>query len=91
MYWFVVFGWVALPGFLLLLLRSLRLKPFRSDTELRVFCLLLAMLVYGTMTNIVENAIFALTAGIVVRWLASTPRQSSNQSVRRRIAGAPAT
>ena len=91
MYWFVVFGWVALPGFLLLLLRSLRLKPFRSDTELRVYCLLLALLVYGAMTNIVENAIFALIAGIVVRWLASTPRHSSRQSMHRRIAGAPAT
>lgn len=80
MYWFVVFGWAALPGFLLILLRTLRLRPFRDPEEMRIYCLLLATLVYGTMTNIVENAIFALVTGVVIRWLCASP-------VRRRADG----
>jgi len=73
MYWFVVFGWAALPGFVLLLMRSLRIRPFRTPKEMRFYCLLLATLVYGTMTNIVENAMSALVCGMLVRWLLSTP------------------
>ena len=75
MYWFVVFGWAAFPAFLLILLKSLRLRPFRSEVELRVYALLLAMLAYGAMTNIVENAVFALVCGMVIRWLCSTPQR----------------
>lgn len=73
MYWFVVFGWLALPGFLLVLARSLRLRPQRDAVEMRIYCLLLAMLVYGAMANIVENALSALACGLVVRWLCATP------------------
>jgi hypothetical protein len=75
MYWFVVFGWAAFPAFVLVLLKSLRLRPFRSEVELRVYALLLAMLAYGAMTNIVENAMLALVCGMVVRWLCSTPER----------------
>ncbi|NNF15272.1 MAG: hypothetical protein HKN70_00930 [Gammaproteobacteria bacterium] len=77
MYWFVVFGWVALPGFVLLLMRTLRIRPCKSDVQMSVYCLLLATLVYGSMTNIVENAGFALVCGLVVRWLCSTPALNS--------------
>ena len=80
MYWFVVFGWVALPGFALLLLRSLRVRPFRNGAEMRLYCLLLATLVYGTMTNIVENAMSALVCGMVVRWLMSTPASAPHRT-----------
>ena len=73
MYWFVVFGWLALPGFLLVLARSLRLRPHRDAAEMRIYCLLLAILVYGTMANIVENALSALVCGLVVRWLCAAP------------------
>ena len=69
MYWFVIFGWAALPGFAMLLLISLRVRPFRTATELQFYCLLLATLVYGVMTNIVENAISALVCGLQVHWL----------------------
>ncbi len=79
MYWFVVFGWVALPGFALLLMRSLRVRPFRSAAEMRLYCLLLATLVYGTMTNIVENALSALVCGMVVRWLLSAPASAPHR------------
>lgn len=71
MYWFVIFGWIALPGFLLLLARSLRLQPFRSTGELTVYCLILATVVYGMTANVVENAMFAIACGIGVRYLAS--------------------
>jgi len=73
MYWFVVFGWVALPGIALLLLASLRIQPQRNAEEMRVYCLLLTTLVYGMITNIVENALSALVFGLVVRWLCSNP------------------
>ena len=73
MYWFVVFGWAALPGFALLLLASLRIQPQRNAEQMRVYCLLLATLLYGMITNIVENALSALIFGIVVRWLFSKP------------------
>ncbi|MDH3420619.1 MAG: hypothetical protein OEQ25_10370 [Gammaproteobacteria bacterium] len=73
MYWFVVFGWAALPGFALLLLASLRIQPHRNAEEMRVYCLLLATLVYGMITNIVENALSALVFGMVVRLLLSKP------------------
>ena len=73
MYWFVVFGWVALPGFVFLLLRSIRIRPDGDPAQLRVYCLLLATLVYGSITNIVENAFSALICGMVVRYLAATP------------------
>ena len=79
MYWFVIFGWAALPGFALLLLRTLRIKPCSSPDQLRMYALLMATLVYGTMTNIVENAIFAIVCGLVVRWLCSTPEQPAKQ------------
>ncbi len=69
MYWFVVFGWVALPGFLLLLSRSLRVRPHQTVADMQFYCLLLATLVYGVMTNIVENAVSALFCGLLVRWL----------------------
>ncbi len=78
MYWFVVFGWAALPGFLLLILRSLRIRAQADDAQMRMYCLLLALLVYGSMTNIVENSFFALVCGLVVRWLCSTPGKSGN-------------
>ncbi len=73
MYWFVVFGWVALPGFVLLLLRSIRIRPHLDNAAMRVYCLLLATLVYGSITNIVENAFSALICGMVVRCLAAAP------------------
>lgn len=73
MYWFVVFGWLALPGFLLLLARSLRLRPHHCKTHARIYYLLLALLVYGMMANIVENAVSALALGLVVRWLCAAP------------------
>jgi len=85
MYWFVVFGWAALPGFALLLLASLRIQPQRSSEETHVYCLLVATLVYGMVTNIVENALSALIFGMVVRRLFSKsavgchPRASSYQ------------
>ncbi|MEN7341424.1 MAG: hypothetical protein AAAFM81_00720 [Pseudomonadota bacterium] len=72
MYWFVVFGALALPGFIFFLMRTLRLKPLRSQRELLLFCWVVTTLVYGAMTNIVENAILALTCGVVVRALASS-------------------
>jgi hypothetical protein len=78
MYWFVIFGWAALPGFALLLLRTFRIKPCHNADQLRVYALLMATLVYGTMTNIVENAVFAIVCGLVVRWLCSTPDQSES-------------
>lgn len=68
-YWFVIFGWVALPGFLLLLLRSLRLNPWRHPVEAAGFCLLLATLVYGITANVVESGFFAIAAGMSVRFL----------------------
>lgn len=68
-YWFVIFGWVALPGFLLLLLRSLRLNPSRHTVESAGFCLLLATLVYGITANVVESGFFAIAAGMSVRYL----------------------
>ena len=77
MYWFVVFGLVALPGFLLMLLRTLRLNPFRSPEHLVVFSLLMATLVYGLTTNIVENAAFAIAAGLVIRFLAESPKPAA--------------
>jgi hypothetical protein len=80
MYWFVVFGWAALPGFALLILKTLKLRPHGSDEQMRIFCLLLATIVYGTMTNIVENAVFAIVCGTLVRWLCSTPQQSALRS-----------
>jgi hypothetical protein len=80
MYWFVVFGWAALPGFALLILKTLKLRPHGSAEQMRIFCLLLATIVYGTMTNIVENAAFAIVCGMLVRWLCSTPQQSVMRS-----------
>lgn len=71
MYWFVVFGWIALPGFVLLLLRTLRLQPFRAATEEGVYCLVLATIVYGMTTNVVENGMFAMVCGFCVRQLAA--------------------
>lgn len=71
MYWFVVFGWIALPGFLLLLARTLRLRPFRAPTEGGVYCLVLATIVYGMTTNVVENGMFAMVCGFCVRQLAT--------------------
>jgi len=68
-YWFVIFGWIALPGFLLLLLRSLRLNPSRHAVESAGFCLLLATLVYGITANVVESGFFAIAAGMSVRYL----------------------
>ena len=68
-YWFVIFGWVALPGFLLLLLRSLRLNPSRHAVELAGFCLFVATLVYGITANVVESGFFAIAAGMSVRYL----------------------
>ena len=82
MYWFVIFGWAALPGFALLLLRTLRIKPCSSPDQLRMYALLMATLVYGTMTNIVENAVFAIVCGLVVRWLCSTPEQSGTRTMQ---------
>ncbi len=75
-YWLVVLGWSALPGILLLLLRTLKLRPHRSDAEMRIYCLLLATIIYGSMTNIVENAMSALVCGMLVRWLSATPAAS---------------
>lgn len=72
-YWFVIFGWVALPGFLLLLLRSLRLNPWRHSVEAAGFCLLLATLVYGITANVVESGFFAIAAGMAVRYLFHEP------------------
>ena len=77
MYWFVVFGWVALPGFVLLLSRSLRVRPHQTVANMQFYCLLLATLVYGVMTNIVENAVSALICGLLVRWLSAQPRTTS--------------
>jgi hypothetical protein len=68
-YWFVIFGWIALPGFLLLLLRSLRLNPWRDPVEAVAYCLLLATLVYGITANVVESGFFAIAAGMSVRYL----------------------
>ncbi len=68
-YWFVIFGWIALPGFLLLLLRSLRLNPWRNPVEAAAYCLLLATLVYGITANVVESGFFAIAAGMAVRYL----------------------
>ncbi len=69
MYWFVIFGWLGLPAFLMLLLRTLTLRPNRDANQFLIYCLLLATVVYGLTTNIVENATFAMACGIVVRWL----------------------
>jgi hypothetical protein len=77
MYWFVVFGWAALPAFVLLLLRSLRVRPHQTVADMQFYCLLLATLVYGVMTNIVENAVSALIFGLLVRWLSTPPRAAS--------------
>ena len=77
-YWFVIFGWVALPGFLLLLLRSLRLKPTRHSVESAGFCLLLATLVYGITANVVESGFFAIAAGMAVRYLFHETEASEN-------------
>lgn len=73
MYWLVIFGWAALPGFVLLLLRSIGIRPHRDPAEFRIYCLLLAILVYGSIANIVENAVTALICGIVVRHLCEKP------------------
>ena len=77
MYWLVVFGLAALPGFALILLRTLRLKPLQCPEQLRVYCLLMAILIYGSMTNIVENAVFALVCGLVCRYLCAAPNATS--------------
>lgn len=69
MYWFVVFGWIALPGFLLILYRSLRLDPWRSQIEAAAFGLLLATLVYGVTANVVESGLFAVSSGLALRYL----------------------
>lgn len=91
MYWLVIFGWAAIPGFLFLLLRGLRLRPQRSVLELRIFCLLIAVLVYGSMSNVVENAVFAMTAGLVVRMLASSNSFETERSARSsNVEGVPA-
>ena len=66
-YWFVVFGWLALPGFIYLLLRSTSFRPLTSTTHQAVFALFLASLVYGMTTNIVENAAFAIACGLGLR------------------------
>ena len=76
LYWFVIFGWSLLPIIILLLLRTLRLKPLADIQQLTIFCLLLSVLVYGSMTNIVENAMFAIVCGLVLRWLFGTPRKA---------------
>lgn len=73
MYWFVVFGWTAIPGFILLIIRTLKVKPCSSPDQMRVYAMLMSIVVYGVMTNIVENAVFALVCGLIVRWLCSTP------------------
>lgn len=78
-YWFVIFGWVALPGFVLLLLRSLRLNPWRHPVESAGYCLLLATLVYGITANVVESGFFAIAAGMSVRFLFhETPSSQNN-------------
>jgi hypothetical protein len=88
MYWFVVFGWLALPGFLLVLARSLRLRPHRDAVEMRIYCLLLAILVYGAMANIVENALSALACGLVVRCVCTTPTARRSRAPVSHDAGA---
>lgn len=80
LYWFVVFGWSALPIMALILLRSLRIKPQQSDENFIIFCLLISVLVYGMLTNIVENALFALVFGLLIRWLCATPKNSNVRS-----------
>ncbi|MEM7705886.1 MAG: hypothetical protein AAF358_10065 [Pseudomonadota bacterium] len=73
MYWMVVYGLSAIPGFALILARTLRLRPLESPEQFRVYALVMATLIYGSMTNIVENAVFALVCGMVVRYLCSRP------------------
>jgi hypothetical protein len=69
MYWFVIWGWIALPGFLVLLLRTLRLNHRRSSQEAASFCMLLATFVYGITANVVESGLFAIAAGMSIRFL----------------------
>ncbi len=78
-YWFVIFGWAALPGFLFLLARSATLRPQASAVQCTAFALFLASLVYGLTTNIVENAAFAIACGLSVRAIASTHRPTRFQ------------
>jgi hypothetical protein len=80
-YWFVIFGWVALPGFLLLLLRSLRLNPWRHPVEAAAFCLLLSTLTYGITANVVESGFFAIAAGMSVRYLFHNNGNSSTSNL----------
>ena len=74
MYWFVVFGWFALPFIIIFLLKTIRIKPLKSNNEFLIYCFLISILVYGTMSNLVENATFALACGIVLRWIFGTPK-----------------
>ena len=73
LYWFVVFGWAALPIVILLMLRTIKIKPLEDQEQFTIYCLLLAVIVYGMLTNIVENALFGIICGILIRWLAGTP------------------
>ena len=87
MYWIVVFGWISLPVMLALLLATLRLRPARSQAEHVHFTLLVATLVYGLTTNIVENAAFAIVAGTVISLLASSHTHKNKlPSTRRQLA-----
>jgi hypothetical protein len=71
MYWFVIGGWINLPLFIWILLRTIHLSPLRSPQEGATYCLILANLIYGITANVVESGFFALSTGLVIRAILS--------------------
>lgn len=78
LYWFIVFGWAVLPIVIILMLRTISIKPLEDQIQFTIYCLLLSVIVYGMLTNIVENALFGIVCGMTIRWLSSTPSTSTS-------------
>lgn len=76
MYWIVIFGWLALVPIIILLLASLWIRPWTRKGDSLPYALTLATIVYGITTNVVENAFFAITCGMVVHFLAVRMREA---------------
>jgi len=74
LYWFIVFGWAVLPVVIILMLRTISIKPLEDQIQFTIYCLLLSVIVYGMLTNIVENALFGIVCGMTIRWLSKYKR-----------------
>lgn len=86
-YLFITIGAIALPLLVYIIVASLHLEIRKNRFDNYIYCIMLAIYMYGAVSNIVESTFFSIFIGIALRYILTNTSLPRKTIIKQPIAG----